>query len=184
MIGSRTSRDIGKTILLAVGISGLIITAALFPGLGYALKELQKHKFKKYPTHRINQALRRLEKQELISISEVNGRVAIKLLEKGKQKIISYNLDNMKLKRGKWDGYWRVVIFDIPEEKKTARDFLRTKMKQLGFYILQESVLVTPWECRDEIDFIKHYYNVEKNVKLIIAKKFDEEEKVKSYFRL
>jgi len=37
----------------------------------------------------------------------------------GKKRILRYDLDNMKIKKPlKWDGYWRIVVFDIPEDEK------------------------------------------------------------------
>lgn len=43
-----------------------------------------------------------------------------------------------------WDGKWRVVTFDINEERKKLREYLRTKLVSLGFGRLQESVYITP----------------------------------------
>ena len=52
------------------------------------------------------------------------------------------------------DGEWRIVIFDIPEKFKKAREALRMKLKELGFLELQKSVFIFPYECEDEINFI------------------------------
>lgn len=180
----KISKEIGKAILLTVGLSGILILAVTSPGIGIIFKEIQKKKFQKYQQFRLNQAFKRLEKQKLILIKEEGDKVRIELSEKGKKKVLMYNLDEMKLKQDKWDKIWRIVIFDIPEEKKNARDFLRLKMKELGFYLLQRSVLVTPWDCRKEIDFIKHFYEVDKYVNLIEAKCFGGDEQIKRYFRI
>ncbi|MBI2022127.1 hypothetical protein HYS93_04615 [Candidatus Daviesbacteria bacterium] len=179
-----TAKDIGKVILLTLGVSGVVVLAATSPGFGYLLKEINKKRFKNYRPFRINQTMRRLEKQQLISLSEYGDQVKIELTDKGRKRILSYKLGEMSLKKTKWDGIWRIVIFDIPEHKKVAREFLRKKMKEFGFYPLQKSVLVTPWECKDEVDFVKHYYQVGDHVNLVYAKAFDQEEKVKKYFQI
>src|SRR3989344_4593151 len=57
-------------------------------------------------------------------------------------------------KPARWDKLWRLVIFDIPEEERTGRMALAAKLKELGFYPLQKSVFIHPYECKDEIDFI------------------------------
>lgn len=181
---SDTAKEIGKVILLTIAATGLVVVAVTTPGLGYVLKEINKHQYKKYKPHRINQSLKRLEKQQLISISEQNEQITLKLTEKGQQKILMLNVENMKLKKGKWDKVWRIIIFDIPNTHKKARDALRQKMKQIGFYLLQESVLITPWKCRDEVNFIKNLYGIGQYVTLIEARTFDGEEKVKDYFKL
>lgn len=177
-----TSKDLTKIILILVGAVILVPTLAVMPGLGYAIRPLLKAKG--YYPSRIDNTLKRLHKQKLISISDQDGKIKIELTEDGKRKVLAYKLEEMQLKRDKWDKWWRVVIFDIPEKKKPARDFLRKKMTELGFYMLQKSVFVTPWECRDEIDFIKHYYDVGSCVTLIKAKTFDQEDLVKNYFEL
>lgn len=179
-----TSREIGKVILITLAVSGVVVLAATSPGFGYLLREVEKRRFKKYKASRINFAFKRLQQQELINIEEDGDDIRVELSDKGRKKVLSYKVEEMKLKKGKWDGWWRIVIFDIPEHKRNARDFLRAKMKELGFYMLQKSVLVTPWPCRDEIDFIKYFYEVGECVNLIQAKSFDGEEQVRRYFNL
>ena len=34
----------------------------------------------------------------------------------------------------KWDGFWRIVIFDVPEKFKKARNALSKKIKDLGLF--------------------------------------------------
>lgn len=57
-----------------------------------------------------------------------------------------------KLQRKRWDGIWRLVVFDIPEKRKTSRDVLRMKLKSLGFGMWQKSVYVTPHDVMREMN--------------------------------
>ncbi|MCC6404781.1 MAG: hypothetical protein IT405_00065 [Candidatus Yanofskybacteria bacterium] len=45
-----------------------------------------------------------------------------------------------------WDGRWRIVFFDIPEQKRAVRDHLRLLLRRLGFEEFQRSIWVTPWK--------------------------------------
>lgn len=47
--------------------------------------------------------------------------------------------------RQRWDGRFRVVVFDVAEKQKKDREFVRGKLKSLGFVMLQESVWVSPF---------------------------------------
>lgn len=175
-----STKDITKAVLLVAAVGVLVPALVVAPGLGYALKPFIKRNY--YPS-RINKTVDRLKKQELISIKHQNdGKISIELSDKGKKKVLTYKLQELKLKQEKWDGWWRIVIFDVPEKKRSARDFLRFKLTELNFYTLQKSVLVTPWDCRDVVDFVKHIYGVGDCVNLILAKKFDGEEVVRDYF--
>jgi DNA-binding transcriptional regulator PaaX len=44
-----------------------------------------------------------------------------------------------------------MIIFDIPEQRREIRDFLRTKLKQLGFKKWQNSIWITPYALPSEL---------------------------------
>lgn len=56
----------------------------------------------------------------------------------------------LRFRDQKWDGKWLMVVFDIPEEGKTERDWLRRKMKDLGFARLQKSIYISPFKLGEE----------------------------------
>ena len=91
----------------------------------------------------------------------------------------------MEIKKpAKWDGEWRIVIFDIPERFKKAREALRLKLKELGFRELQKSVFIFPYECEDEINFIVEVFLIRPFVRFIRVKSFTNEEQLKIKFNL
>ena len=75
----------------------------------------------------------------------------------------------------KWDGCWRVIIFDIPERYKKGRDALTKKLKEMELYPLQKSVFICPFKCRDEINFIGEIFNIRKYIHYLVVKELDEE---------
>jgi len=144
-------------------------------------KELEKVK-RKY----LNRAIKRLYESKLVDIKEdKNGNTILVLSEKGKKKILIYNIENLKLKRqSKWDGYWRIFIFDIPEKFKRERHILSKKLKEIGIYPLQKSVYIYPFDCKDELDFIVEYFGFKKYVRFILAKEIDNELHLREIFDL
>lgn len=49
-----------------------------------------------------------------------------------------------KLRKQKWDGLWTLVTYDLPNRLRNRRNFLRKKLKELGFGCPQESLYVSP----------------------------------------
>ena len=70
---------------------------------------------------------------------------------------------------GKWDGKWRVVIFDIPQELHKQRIKFRTKLLSLGFSALQKSVFVFPYPCDKELGDICEKLGITDYVDRIVA---------------
>src|SRR3990167_7009580 len=90
-----------------------------------------------------------------------NGIEFARLTAKGKERFLQHQFNILALPRAKrWDGKWRIVLFDIPEPKKKIRDSLRRKLKALGFLEFQKSVFIYPFPCRDEINFVINFYNI------------------------
>ncbi len=161
-----------KALLLTLGTGVVIGTALVFPGVGLLYKEFKKQQWEDAKKRGVlRSTIKRLEKQKLISWKEKDGEVQLTLEEKGRKRILQYKMDTLSLKNtGKWDGLWRVVIFDIPEDKRKVREFFREKLKDLGFQQLQKSVFIIRLECRDEIDFLRHSLGVAPHVLHILAK--------------
>lgn len=158
--------ELTKAIISLVE-SGIAIGAELlFPGVG------DRDRWEKAKRRGIlKTAIKRLEKRKLVSWSETNGKLKLVLTEDGRRKVLKYRLEELKLKKPeKWDGLFRVIIFDIPENKKGVREMFRKKLKDLEFYQLQKSVFVTQYECRDEIEFLKNFYEIPSHVSYILAK--------------
>ena len=109
----------------------------------------EQRNLRKSELSRVLQRLRERGLVELVSDSELNFR----LTDSGRDKALWAKL---KLGNEKWDGRWRLVIWDIPEKRRLTRDLLRYKLKQLGFNQWQKSVWASKVNCTQLLrDFIK-----------------------------
>jgi len=89
-----------------------------------------------------------------------------------------------KLKVGKWDKKWRVVIFDIPQEMHGKRNWLRKKLINLGFYMVQKSVFTFPYSCEEELGDICSYLDISDYVDILIASSIGfREQEIKKFFQ-
>ncbi|MDO8572858.1 MAG: hypothetical protein Q7S11_03790 [bacterium] len=175
--------ELAKEILKGLALGGFIVACFALPGLAQ-VAVLFKPK-KSYDKHRIYQAVKGLQKKKMVSIYEKDGKDVVEITQAGKRKVLEYNLDEMKLKvPKKWDGWWRMVMFDIPQTKKRARDAISFKIKELGLYPIQKSVFVSPYPCKDEIDFIGEFFNVRNHIIYIRAKEIEGAPKLKKHFNI
>lgn len=100
-------------------------------------ESVRKNKKNKPNNIAIKQSLWRLKKSGFVGKS---GKMYY-FTKKGKN-LASYILARKKIIEKKWDGKYRIVIFDIPETKNKDRDWLRQELYLIGFKKLQESVMV------------------------------------------
>jgi len=66
-----------------------------------------------------------------------------RLLERGRVEALGGRDPETQWHR-RWDGRWRLVLFDIPTGQNAARERLRRYLKSRGFGYLQNSVWITP----------------------------------------
>ena len=134
----------------------------------------------------MKQTLEQLEKQKYVTIRETpDGKITISITTYGMTRALSYELDTMRISQPKrWDGLWRVVVFDIPEKHKRMRDMFRMRLVQLGMYQLQESVYVSPYPCFDEIEFLRELYGVAITARYLLVKKIEDDASLLQRFSL
>ncbi|KKR85457.1 MAG: hypothetical protein UV45_C0016G0009 [Candidatus Azambacteria bacterium GW2011_GWB1_42_72] len=142
--------------------------------------------WKKINERSLRESIKKLYQSKIIDYKENNnGTVELILTDAGKKKILLYDLEKLKIdKPPKWDNLWRLVIFDIPENKKQARMAMSSKLKELGFYPMQKSVFIHPYECKDEIDFVTELFNIVPYVRFLRVKDVDIELDLKNRFHL
>ncbi len=73
-------------------------------------------------------------------------------------------------------------MFDIPEKKKNAREVFRRKLNELGFYQLQKSTFIHPYECEDEINFVIEMFELRPYVRIAEVIKISNEATIKLNF--
>jgi phenylacetic acid degradation operon negative regulatory protein len=105
------------------------------------------------------------------------------LTSKGK-KIVNELLVKVKIKKQKWDGKWRILIFDIPESRRGFRDNMRKSLLNLGFLKLQKSVWITPYDIIDDLYDIIPGFREGDWFEYVEAKYISSEKKFKKNFGL
>ncbi len=173
-----------KEILVILAAGTLISAALVMPDIAKLINP-RIWRGEGYRKDRLRQTLKRLQKKKLIEVVETKDGQVVKITENGLTRAMKYKLDEMKIKEQKsWDRKWRIVIFDIPDDKKRVRDEFRERLKQLGFFRLQESVFVHAFPCFDEVEFLRQIYEVNINVTYILAITIEGQEGLQDFFKL
>jgi len=177
--------EIAKDILISLIIGGIIAVAATSP---YFIINLVKgfKKLEKYPNKKIYDTFYKLKKQGLVNFYEKNNQIYISLTEKGRKKAGWMQIDALKIEKPKrWDGKWRILLFDIAEMKRAYREALRGKLKELNFQLFQKSAWINPYDCTKEINLLKSFFGLsDKEIKLIVSGNIGDDKKFRKFFKL
>jgi len=167
--------------------TGLIATALIAPKfLSLFAYGERSDSISKRTRSRLRQAMFRLEAQGLAHCSIRSGKTFISLTKKGedaaeKALLQKYTIPEPVL----WDGKWRLVIFDIVEDKKYMRRKLRLMLRNTGFYLLQDSVWVYPFPCDEFIQIVRAQLKFGTGELLTcIAEGFEYDKHLREHFKL
>jgi CRISPR-associated endonuclease Cas2 len=82
----------------------------------------------------------------------------------------------------RWDGKWRVVVFDIPEKRKGLRQRLKNALKETGYVRLQNSVWVYPYDNEDFITLLKADFRIGDDVRYMIVESIERDDVLRGHF--
>jgi CRISPR-associated endonuclease Cas2 len=151
-------------------ISSIVDTALLslffgigFAGSGVANQRIKTEKtidemFTKVNYESIKRALRYLKRKGLVNFIKEENNLPI-ITAQGRLKLESlipkYNETRT------WDNRIYLVIYDIPKEKNTVRNYLRDYLIKIGCGKLQDSVWLTPYNPKKLIEEFVEKYNLD-----------------------
>ncbi len=139
------------------------------------------------PVYRIRQAVKRLEQKGLVRFEKgPSGDWRICLSDKGRVQGDRFDaMERIRIKKpARWDGRWRIVIFDIWERRRSVRDKLRILLRKAGFYKVQDSVWVHPYDCAELVAFVRAQMHLGQGILYIIADGIENDGKIKKHFDL
>jgi CRISPR-associated endonuclease Cas2 len=162
--------------VVAAGIVGLSIAAPNMPQVLHKLGLMQRF----YDRGNMVRARKALVRDGLL-VYEGN---LLRLTEKGRRVLDRKRLQYETTAHRKWDGRWRVLIFDIPEKRKRIRDRVRHELVSVGFKLLQRSVWVYPYDCEDLIILLKTELKIGKDMLYMIVDELEYDTHLRTHFKL
>lgn len=165
--------DIVTKAALAAGMIGVAILAP--NALLIFDKAIQKSVGKSQNDKLLKATLSYMKQRNYVKITELpSGEYEITITDNAVKRLEKRSFNNLQIKHPKrWDQKWRIVLFDIPEKHKAARNALTYKLKQLGFKQLQRSAWIHPYDCVAEIALIKSVYGVDNYVTVLTTDTID-----------
>ena len=167
-------------LLGTIAAAGIISAGLLAPNVIGAFAKLGI-----IPTKRqvdsIRAARNRLVQRGLLEWEENK----LRLTEKGKRRLRALELKSYQFPKPKhWDERWRVLIFDIPERRKSLRDKIRLTLSSVGFIRLQDSVWIYPYDCEDLVVLLKADFKIGKDMLYMIVETLEYDQLVRARFGL
>jgi hypothetical protein len=181
-----TDRRLGKTQRKVL----LLLLGGLGMGLSYSPKQQLRivrgmiAGWKEINGEHFTRTVESLYRSKLVSKkAHKDGSYTLTLTDEGRKYALRFHLDTLPTpKQKRWDGKWRVVLYDIPESKRRLRLELKERLENLGFVELQHSVFAHPYECTDQIEFLIEAYDARPYVRRMLVEKIDISEPLRVAF--
>jgi len=180
----RKKGEIAKEILRYTAIAGGITLCFTAPGAAPFLGVLLCRDANE--RRRYLRSLLTLNRRGMLRIinDEQHGNT-IALTKTGKRESERISFWSLSIDRPKkWDGLWRIVIFDVPHNRRAARSVFRTRLRELGFSPYQKSVFVFPFPCEKEIRYLADYLDMSRCIRYVEAHTVDDEDQLIKEFDL
>ena len=104
-----------------------------------------------------------------MEIRREGEKVLYELTAKGKYELLrlEFVLHMHAVRQKSWNRKFYMVVFDIPEEKKKYRDFIRNLLKRNGFQMMQLSVWMTRHDPRPVLATLLKYLHLEQYCEIL-----------------
>ena len=169
-----------RIILGTVATAGILSIGLVAPNVIVAMDKLgllPKLRQREY----VSSSASKLTKRGLLKFKDGYYQ----LTSAGEKLLRRWELADCRLnKPKKWDGKWRMIIFDIPEKKRGVRMQILSLFHQAGLHRLQDSVWVYPYDCEEIIGLLKTDLGIGKEVLYVIADEIENDRHLRSEFGL
>ena len=184
-----TPMGILEALFVAGGISIALSTApTLFVALasiGFALKADDRVQRRK-----IHSSFDYLKRHKYVATKAFSKKTMGSVLtDKGQKRIkrvlLRRALESPIERQKKWDGKWRLILFDILAEERAKRNTFRSMIRRIGAVMLQKSVWVYPYDCSEHIALLRQFFDLpEEALRFVEAHSVGDDLALRKHFKL
>lgn len=122
----------------------------------------------------INRTLKKMIEDDIVVRHESSRSAFFSLTKRGKQKMRTTLFSSQQhLVPTVWDGYWRIVIVDIPDHKKKEQDALRYLLKKAQFIQIKNSLWISPYSLEHIMIEIRNDMGLHDEILIFVTNKLD-----------
>ena len=163
-------QDFSKKILKILSKKTAVSLPQITDDLILDSKDFTKSKYA------ITRSIKNLEEKGLIEKVSSDQNNYARITTEGRKKNHSIELEaENALININWDGYWRMIILDLPEERKNEREALRYLLKKAGFLCAKNSVWISMYPYEHMFTNIKKDLGLTTEMMIIVTDKIDKE---------
>lgn len=171
-----------EAVLVVVGTGAVLSVGLVAPRVLSLLKSTATGRKLANKLYRTKSVFSEMIKDGYIALDNLRRP---RLTTKGQTRLRMLHLGQAKYKKPKrWDGKWRILMFDIKEPRRTVRERLRSMLTRIGFVKLQNSVWVYPYDCEELILLLKTDFKLGREVLYVIADQIENDTWLKEHFSL
>ena len=140
------------------------------------IEEQEKQSRSVKPRYLIKRAIKKMLEDDMITEHTTAHSSFLSLNASGRQKLRNIKLSSQShLISTTWDGYWRMVIVDIPDSRKKDQDAIRYILKKAQFVQIKSSIWISPYPLEHMMINMKKDMGLESEIIVLVTNKLDTE---------
>ncbi|MBL8121606.1 hypothetical protein JNM87_02570 [Candidatus Saccharibacteria bacterium] len=165
--------EVLRLALMGAMVGAVVLAPNALIGLNKPMKKAFDALDKRAQERELARVVQYMKHKKLLAKNYQNG---LEITTLGRLRLKRMNYEKLTIPTPEvWDGQWRLVMFDIPENKRHTRRIFTTKLRLLGYKYLQQSVWVHPFESKQEIIAVCEKLEISQYVTYIVTAHIDHE---------
>ena len=177
--------SVQRNTILAIGRAGIEVDDKSKTMVSRLLEEMTRAGKSAPSKQAVCRAFNSIKRKRFVRWDWTGKRWQLSLTKQGELELSGYEmLEKLIRIPKKWDGKWRALIFDIREEKKYIRDRVRHTLFTFGFYRLQDSVWVFPYDCEEVLELLRTKYRIRYGAQFLLVERLSNDRCLRQHFHL
>lgn len=138
------------------------------------IEEQEEVERKIKPKYVIARTLKKMVDDDMITHHDAHHSSFLSITASGRQRLRNIKLSSQShLIATTWDGYWRMIIVDIPESRKKDQDAIRYILKKAQFVQIKGSVWISPYPLEHMMINMKKDMGLDEEIIVLVTDKLD-----------